>query len=179
MFVETTKEIYVGKLSYLSKLVALKKTSLDTECFQRLLEQSPNLHYLDVNYKLLQPLLDNESVCLLLKRRITHLYISISSVMILELVISSMPQLASTLSSLKHLYFTLDKRDQTAESLILAVLNSLSKWNSLVSFGIVDVLMKEETLSKGIQQWVMENSILHEHTSFAVDYTNKTFRLWL
>jgi hypothetical protein len=179
LLVEISKEIQICKLSYLTRVVALFELSIDATHFQRLLEASPNLHHLEINYEFLRPLLDDESVCILLKQRITHMYISICLPTTLESVISSMSQLTTTFSSMKHLYFGLEKGYQPAESLILAVLNSLSKWNSLISFNAVDVLMTEETLSKDLQHWVIENSVLNEHSSFFVGYIGERFRLWM
>ena len=166
-------------MPYLIQVTSLRKLSIDAEDFQRLLEVSPNLRHLEVNYEFLQPLFDNKSVCLLLEQRITHIYMCISSPTNLESVISSISQLTTIFPSLKHLYFCLENGYQSAESLILAVLNCLSKWNSLISFGAVDAVMTEETLSKDLRQWVIENSILNEHSSFVAGYTDKTFRLWM
>jgi hypothetical protein len=149
------------------------------EHFERLLEVSPNLHDLEVNYEFLRLLFDSESVCLLLKQRITHIYIRITETTNLESVICSMPRLTSIFPSLTHFYFNIEKSEQSAKLLILAVFNHLSEWNSLVSFGVVDVRLTQEILSKDLYQWVLENSILHNENSFIVDYTDERFRLWL
>jgi hypothetical protein len=180
LFVEISEEIQLCKLYYLTRVSALRESTVNTKYFQKLLEVSPNLHHFEVSYEFLRPLLDNnEPICLLLQQRITHIYILIPKSASVESVISSIPQLASVFSSLKHFYFGLEKGYQSSESLVVAVLNSLFKWNSLVSFGVVDAVMTLETSSKDIEQWVMENSTLHEHSSFVVDYTNEIFRLWL
>jgi hypothetical protein len=180
LFVETSNQIQICKLPYLTKIIALGESAVDTEQFQKLLGMLPNLYHLEVSYEFLQPLLDNECMCLLLKQRITHLYIFVSLSTTLELVISTIPRLVSVFPWLKHFYFCLRKSHLFSNPLIVTVLNSLSKWNSLVSFGVVDAVLTEETLSKGIKQWVMENSTLHEDpNSFAADYTDEAFRLWL
>jgi hypothetical protein len=179
LFVEVSKDIQLCKLPYLTALSAWRKSCVNTKHLQRLLEVSPNLYHLKVNFDFLQPLFDDESVCLLLQQRITHLYILLSLSESLEPVISSMPRLISTFSSLKHFYFCLEKGCQPSEPLILSTLSYITKCNSLISFGVVNAVMTQEILSKDIQQWVMEHSTLHDHNSFIVDYTDEIFRLWL
>jgi hypothetical protein len=156
-----------------------RETTINPECFLRLLEVSPNLQHLKVTHEVLQSLLNNESIRPLLKQSITQIYISVSLSTSLASVISSISQLTSTFSSMKHFYFFLEKGYESSELLILAILNSLPDWNSLVTFGVVNAVIPEEISSKDIQQWVMDNSILNEDVPFAVDYTNKIFRLWL
>jgi hypothetical protein len=114
-----------------------------------------------------------------LRQRIAHIYIIISLSTSLESVIPSLSQLTSVFPLLKHFYFGLEKGYESCESLILAILKSLSKWNSLISFGVVNAVMAEQILSKDIQQWVMENLTLNENRIFVVDYTGDIFRLWL
>ena len=159
--------------------MALRGSGINMEYFQRLLEVSPNLYHLEVNYEFLQPLFDNECACLLYGHRITHLYTTVPSTMTLESVTYSISRLTSIFPSLKHFYFNLEKGYQSSESLILSVLKYLSEWNSLISFGVVDIVMTEQIFSKDIQQWVLHNSTLHEHKSFFVDYVDNIFRLWL
>jgi hypothetical protein len=179
LFVELSKEIDLCKLPYLTKITALRESPINTDCFQRLIEILPNLHHLEVNYEFLRPLLDIESVCLLLKHRITHIYILITTSKNLESIISSISRLPSIFPSLKHSYFYLEKFSQSSELLISVFFKYLSEWNCLVSFGVVGAGLKQELFSKDLQQWVLENSTLCEHNSFAVDYTDDVFRLWL
>jgi hypothetical protein len=152
---------------------------MESAHFQELLAMSPNLHHLVINYDSLQPLLDKESVCHLLGHRITLLYIHLSLSTSIESTNSSIPCLVSVFPHLKHLYFSVGKTDQSAEALLLTVFSHLSKWNSLVSFGVVDIVMTPETLEKGLRQWVLENSSLRDHNSFVTDYSENIFRLWL
>jgi hypothetical protein len=159
--------------------MALRGLAISMEYFQSLLEVSPNLYHLEVNYEFLQPLFDNEYTCLLFGHRITHLYMTVPLLMSLESVTFSISRLPSIFPCLKHFYFNLEKGYQSSESLILAVLKYLSQWNFLVSFGVVDIVMTKEILSKDIQQWVLENSTLHKRKSFFVDYVDNIFRLWL
>jgi len=166
-------------LSYLTKITLLRGSVINIECFQRLLEISPNLYHLEVNYEFLRSLFDNESVCLLLTHRITHIYILITKSTNLESVISSISRLPSIFPSLKHFYFSLEKISQSSESLILVIFKYLSEWNSLVSFGVVGAGLIQEIFSRDLQQWFLENSTLDERNSFAVDYTDDIFRLWL
>ena len=179
MFVDIPKDIHLCKLPYLTRFSVLSESPINMEYFHKILEVSPNLYNLEVSYEFFQPVLDNELVCPLLKQRITHLYISLSFSTSLELVISSISHLTSIFPLLKHFYFRLKSRYHSAELLILTLLHSLSKWNSLVSFGVVDALITEEVLSNDIQQWVLENSTMVDCSSFIVDYTNEIFRLWL
>jgi len=166
-------------LPYLTKITALRESPINADCFQKLLEISPNLHHLEVNYEFLRPLLDDESVCLLLKHRITRIYILITTSTNLESIISSISRLPSIFLSLKHFYFCLENFSQSSELLILSVFKYLSEWNCLISFGVVDAGLKEELFPKDLQQWVLENSTLREQNSFAVDYSDDAFRLWL
>jgi hypothetical protein len=34
-------------------------------------------------------------------------------------------------------------------------------------------------LTKGIREWVIENSLLNDNDSFHTDYSDNTFRVWL
>jgi len=179
LFVELSKEIDLCKLPYLTKITALCESPINADFFQRLLEKSPNLHHLEVNYEFLRPLLDIESVCLLLKHRITHIYILITTSTNLELIISSISRLPSIFPSLKHFYFCLENFSQSSELLILSVFKYLLQWNWLVSFGVVGAILAKEIFSEDLQQWVLENSTLREQNSFTVDYTDDAFRLWL
>jgi len=97
----------------------------------------------------------------------------------LESVIVSISRLPSIFPSLKHSYFWVEPVSQSSELLILTVLKHLSEWSSLISFGVVGAILAVETLSKDLQQWVLENSTLHAQNSFVVDYSDERFRLWL
>jgi hypothetical protein len=178
-FVEDSKEIGVYRLAYLTKLTALRDSSINAEFFQRLLEISPNLHHLEIHYEFLRSCFDNESICILLKHRITHIYLLITAAMDIESIISSISRLPSILPSLKHIYFFFDKISSVCELLISTFLKYLSEWNFLVSFGVVGTGLTQTMISKDLQQWVLDNSTLHEQNSFTVDLTDDTFRLWL
>ena len=176
---ELPKKNDLCKLSCLTKVAALRDSCIHADYFQRLLEIAPNLYHLEANYEFLRPLLENESVCFLLKQRITHIYMLITTSTNLDLFISSIPHLASVFSSLKHFYICLDNISEPTEPLILTIFKYLSEWNSLVSLGIVGINLTEAISSKDPQQWVLQNSTLTDQRLFVVDYTDKIFRLWL
>jgi hypothetical protein len=155
------------------------QSSINIENFHKLLEASTNVYNLNIDDGFLQSLLGDESLCFLLKHRITHLCITIFSSTALELIISSVSRLTSMFSSLKHLYFWLEKSCQSDESLIVAVFNYLSVWNALISFATVGTIIKPEILTKDLRQWVIENSSLCDTDSFVADYFEERFRLWL
>ncbi len=155
------------------------KSSVEANDFQKLLEASPNLYHLAVTYEFIQPFFDNESICYLLEHRITHLLISISWTTSLQSVANSISRFASVFPSLKHLYYHPTLSTEPIEPLILAVFQHLCKWKSLISFGIANVTMESNIISKGIRQWVIENSFLNDEDSFLTDYSDSTFRLWL
>ncbi len=148
MPLDISKEIQLCKLPYLTKIAAVRESAADTQVFQRLLEVSPNLHDLRVNYVFLRPLLDDESVCLLLKQRITHLYIFTPFLTDSQSIIPSINQLVSIFPFLKHLHFCLENRYESAERLIAVILKSLSKWQSLVSFGVSKAVIKKKNIIK-------------------------------
>ncbi len=179
MSIESFQEIQLHKLSHLIFFVALEKSSVHADDFRKLVEVSPNLYHLAINYEFLKPFFDNESVCYLLEHRITHLLIGISSTTKHESVSDSISRLASIFPSLRHLYFHTESDDQPAESLILSVFKHLYKWNFLVSFGVANMTMGWKTPTTDIRQWVIENSLLNEEDSFHTDYSDNTFRLWL
>lgn len=179
MISEFSKGIDQCKLPFLNKITTLRESAMNSECFQGLLEISPNLYHLELNYEFLRPQFDIESVCFLLKHRITHIYILITKTTDLESITSSISRLTSIFPFLKHLYFSLEENNQSADLLILSILNNLSNWSCLVSFGIVNTRLTEEILSKPLPKWVLENSSLNDENSFVVDYTGNVFRLWL
>lgn len=178
MFIEPFQQIPLCKLPYLTFFVALEKSSVNPDDFYKLLEVSPNLYHLAVNYEFIKPLFDNESVCYLLEHRITHLLIGISSKTNVQSVTDSIPRFSSVFPSLKHLYFHTETMDQSVESLILTIFKHLCKWNLLVSFGVANMTMDSKILSKDIREWVIENSSLNDKDSFHIDYSDNTFRLW-
>ncbi len=174
-----SKPIALRKLPYLTFFVSLEESSVEANDFQKLLEASPNLYHLAVNYKFIQPFFDNESLCYLLQHRITHLLVSISSSCGLQSVADSMSRFSSVFPSLKHLYFHPISSSEPIEPLILAVFQHLCKWKSLISFGVANAMMESKIVSKGIRPWVIENSLLNDEDSFFTDYSDNTFRLWL
>jgi hypothetical protein len=154
-------------------------SSVNIEDFCKLLEGSPNLYCLYIDDGFLSPLLNNKSVCHIVQRRITHLYVTISLSNTHESTVSLITHLASIFPLLKHLYIWMENSSQSDESLIVTVFNYLSVWNALISFVTVGIIIKEEILTKGLRQWVIENSSLHDTNSFIVDYFDERFRLWL
>lgn len=179
MYIESVQQISLCKLPYLIFFVSLEKSSVDVGDFKQILEVSPNLYHLAVNYEFIKPLFDNESICYLLERRITHLLIGISEKTNFESVVDSISRLSTVFPSLKHLYFHTQSNRQTTEPLILMIFNHLSKWNNLVSFGVANAKIDEKILTKGIREWIIENSLLNDTDSFHTDYSDNTFRLWL
>jgi hypothetical protein len=179
LFVETCEQIQLSKLPHLTFFVALEKSSINADDFVKLFEISPNLYHLAINYEFIQPMFDNESVCYFLKHRITHLLIGVTSLTSLESITGSVSRLASVFPCLKHLYFHIEVADQSAESLILSIFKHLGKWIFLVSFGVANITMNSTVLSKGLREWVVENSFLNDNDSFLTDYSAETFRLWL
>ena len=177
--VVSSKDILLHQLPYLIKLTALRASSLNDECFQRLLEISPNLYNLEINYDLLRKFFDNQSICHLLKHRITHLYILISSTTDIGLFLSSIEILLEKLPFLRHLYVCFEKVVDACERTILTFLKYLSQWKSLVSFGIVSNELSARTLTDDFPQWIVANSHLHDPNSFSVDCNDDAFRLWL
>lgn len=178
MYIESFQQIQLCKLPYFTFFVALEKSSINADDFKKLLEVSPNLYHLAINYEFIKPFFDNESVCYFLEHRITHLLIGISSTTSLTSVIDSITRLSTVFPSLKHLYFHTES-EQSVESLILTVFNHLNKWNFLVSFGVANITMDSKKLTKGIREWVIENSLLNDNDSFLTDFSDNTFRLWL
>jgi hypothetical protein len=159
--------------------VSLDEAQLQADDFQKLIEASPNLYHLAVNYNVLQAFFDNESLCHLLEHRITHLLISISDSITVQSVADSISHFSSIFPSLKHFYFHPLSTTESTDPLILSVFQHLPEWRSLVSFGIANAKLESETVSKGIRQWVIENTSLHDEDSFLTDYSDNTFRLWL
>ncbi|CAF1258799.1 unnamed protein product [Rotaria sp. Silwood1] len=176
---KSVQQIQLCELPYLKCFVALEKPSVNADDFRKLFEVSPNLYHLAVNYEFIEPMFDNKSVCYFLEHRITHLLISVTSIISLEPVTVSISRLASVFPSLKHLYFYIEIYNQSVESLILSIFNHLSKWNFLVSFGVANITMDSKILAKGIREWVLENSFLNDNDSFLTDYSAETFRVWL
>ena len=179
MFIESVQQNYLWKLLYLTTIRIASESSIDIEDFRKLIEGSPNLYSLNLDGECLHPLLDDELVCHILKHNITHLCITVSSTTTFESIVASISQLTSVFSSLKYLYFWINNSCQSSESLIIAVLSHLSRWNCLISFVTAGIIIKPEILTKGIRQWVLENSSLCDNDSFIADYFEQRFRLWL
>jgi hypothetical protein len=159
--------------------VLLGISSIESKDFQALLEASPNLYNLTINYGILETLFDSESVCQLLGQRITDLKITLYSGSI-ELNTIVLSRLASIFSHLRHLCFDGDDDIiETAEPLIIAALNHLSNWNSLVSLSILHMPIMKETCDKNIHQWVSEHIPVQDHSPFLSDCTSNSFQLWL
>ncbi|CAF1286418.1 unnamed protein product [Adineta ricciae] len=166
-------------LSHLTTITIMNGSSIDLNSFCKLVEQLPNLNTMNIEDELLQLLMMNQFIDESLKSKITHLCIIVHSSDIFQFITSSISLLASTFSSLKYLYFWFEKECQTSESLILSVFKHLSMWKSLIAFVTVGIILQPEILAKGIREWTVENSYLHDNDSFVVDYFEERFRLWL
>ncbi|CAF0817969.1 unnamed protein product [Adineta steineri] len=175
---QSLQQIHLGKLPYLTKVLAWRGSSVNMEYFRRLLEIAPNLYHLEVNFEFIRSLLDNEYICELFRRRITHLYISIPITIDVESVVSSISRLTTIATSLKHFYLSLLKDYKASELTILDILKYLPNCHCLISFGIVDIIITKELVSKDIHRWILENSTLYDYKPFFVDYTGNIFRLW-
>lgn len=167
-----------GKLSRLTKLTALNNSTITSDYLQKFFEISRNLQHLEVNYEFFRIYLDDEIICNLFHQRITKLYLLIKSSTDLELFVSTFDRFLSVFSLLKHFYISLEKQFDPPELIILLILQNLSKLTSLISFGIVGIDL-EDKLTENLCQWIENNSILNQQTSFQVNYTGQTFRLWL
>ena len=167
-----------GKLSRLTKLTALNNSTITSDYLQKLFEIARNLQHLEVNYDFIQIYFDNEIICNLFQKRITHLYLLIKSSTDLKLFVSTFDRFLSVFSLLKHFYISLEQQFDPPELIILLVLQKLSQLNSLISFGIVGIDL-EDKLTQNLCQWIQNNSILNQQTPFQVNYTGQTFRLWL
>ncbi|CAF4291574.1 unnamed protein product, partial [Adineta steineri] len=122
---QSLQQIHLGKLPYLTKVLAWRGSSVNMEYFRRLLEIAPNLYHLEVNFEFIRSLLDNEYICELFRRRITHLYISIPTTIDVESVVSSISRLTTIATSLKHFYLSLLKDYKASELTILDILKYL------------------------------------------------------
>ena len=171
--------IPLQKLPHLTFFVALTQPSVNAEDFKRLLELSPNLYHLAVNFEFIQPMFDHETVCQLLERRITHLLIGISRRTTIQSVADSIDRLVTIFPRLRHLYFHPSSSTEEIESLIRSAFQCIHRWESLISFGIANIAMESIIGSKDIREWVIENSSFTEQDSFLTDYSDNTFRLWL
>lgn len=171
--------IPLRRLPHLTFFVALTQPSVNAEDLKRLLESSPNLYHLAVSFEFIQPMFDHESVCQLLKRRITHLLIGISRTTTIQSVADSLERLSTIFPRLRHLYFHPSSSTEEIESLIQSAFQCIHQWKSLVSFGIANITMDSIIGSKDIREWVIENSSLTDQDSFLTDYSDNTFRLWL
>ena len=179
MSIESSQLVPLRKLPCLTFFVALNQPSVNAEDFKKLLEASSNLYHLAVNFEFIRPLLDDQSICDLLERRITHLLIGISRTTTIQSVADAISCLSTIFPQLRHLYFHPSSSTEPIEPLIHSIFQNLNQWNSLVSFGIANITMESIIESKDIRQWVIENSSLTDQDSFLTDYSDNTFRLWL
>lgn len=140
----------------MTKLTALRKSSLNQDCLEKLLEISPNLYNLEINYELLQKFIDHESICTLLKHRITHIYILIPKGTDTNSFLMSISTLPKRFPLLRHIYFCFEEVSYTCELSILRMLKYLSQWKSLVSFGLVGSELKEKIIKENLQQWIVD-----------------------
>ena len=166
-------------MPYLTKLTALRESSLNQDCLQKLLEISPNLYNLEINYDLLRKFFDNESISTLLKHRITHIYILIPKSTDSDAFLISISTLPKRFPFLRHIYFCFEEVSHICELSILTVLKYLIEWKSLVSFGIVGSELKQKIINENLPQWIVDNSHLYNPNLFFVDCNDDAFRLWL
>ena len=163
----------------LTFFVCLQQYPINTDDFMKLLESSPNLYHFALNYEVIRPFLNIESLCDLLGKRLTDLLIGITTNIDSEALNTFVTRLASVVPSLRHLYFHFKDDNLPVESLILTICTNLFQWKRLISFGIANIQLNSTILSKGLRQWLLENSNLPADDSFLTDYSAKTFRLWL
>ena len=152
---------------------------MNLDDFKYLLEMSPNLYHLAVNFELFKSFVDAESLSDLLKQRITHVLIATSLTTTMETIVESIAKFSIILPKLRHLYFHLESTDYLIKPLIQSVLTCLPHWKDLISFGVTNTQLEDLTTSEQIRQWIIDNSHLTDEHLFHVDYSDMTFRLWL
>ncbi|CAF1582841.1 unnamed protein product [Didymodactylos carnosus] len=175
LILKSEKENRLCELNHLTHL-SLIRSSIESKSSQELFQSSPNLFDLNVHFKSLHSLLEQQSIIHLLEARITHLYIFIIYSDDFEQVRTTVSRLSAVFKRLKHLYINKRMNDGSFQSLIVPIFNQLTQWSSLISleiFGLSDKLQDD------IRQWLRNNSPFNEPDSFISDYPKRTCKLWL
>ncbi|UJR34199.1 hypothetical protein I4U23_021605 [Adineta vaga] len=136
------------KVPRLTTMTLINGSSIDLDNFHKLLAGLPNLHTLNLEDDLLQLIWNNQSICEILRNQITHLCLIIHSTDIFQSMTSSISQLATTFSSLKYLYFWIEKECQSSELLIISVFKHLSMWKSLIAIATVGIILPPTILTQ-------------------------------
>ncbi|CAF2820545.1 unnamed protein product [Rotaria sp. Silwood2] len=137
-----------------------------------LIDASPNLNYLCVDYDCLIHLLDDKHICDLFEQQIIRLDIcdwtGIES--------DPLKQIAQVFRRLNHLVLVLKDSTMLIDSIPLTL---LTFWNSeeLPSLS-VDGSPSDEA-KKNLRQWLIDNTRALAEDSFGVEYKDGWFSLWL
>lgn len=166
-------------MPHLTFFVALRDLPVNVDDFHRLLQVSPNLYHMALNYEVIQSFLDHEGTVTLLSQRLTELLIGITTSITAASTAALLNRLSTVCPSLRHLYFHFRDKDEPAEPLIIAALACLPGWARMISLGVAHIRLNPSIVSPSLRQWVLQHSHLQESDSFLVDFSSDTFRLWL
>ncbi len=137
-----------------------------------LLNAAPNFNYLIICFDCLKILLDDESTCRLLQTQTIRLnimdWVDIKSDLI--------QRISHVFSSLRHLVVTLKDSKLLIDDFILKIL-SFCEGKSRFSIDVKGLLSTEA--SRNLRQWIINHSHITAEDSFAVEYNNNWFDLWL
>ncbi len=137
-----------------------------------LLRASPNLDKFDVDFNCLKILLDHDSTHCLFQ-------IGIQRLIILDWIGTEtdlVQRIIHTFGSLHHFDIIMKERTLNIDSFVLAIL-PFYRGRMRISLGVQGLLSEEVTTN--IRQWVIDHSYLTAEDSFAVQYCNNCFQLWL
>jgi hypothetical protein len=160
--------------SIVLRLPLLKQLEISGMCeLFHLLNASPNLEYLLIDFDCLKASLDNEPTCHLLKTRIVRLHIA----KWIDSESNLIQRIIEVFSGLRLLGITMNNPKLLIDSFVLTI---ISLWKSKQRFFLgVNGLLSEEA-SKNLRQWIIDHCFhLMANDSFAVEYNNNWFDLWL
>jgi len=159
--------------SIVLKLPLLEQVNIIGMCeLFHLLNASPNLEYLVIDFDCLKASLDNESTCHLLETRIVRLHVSSWKDSEPNLI----QRIIEVFTGLRLLWIVMNDTKSLIDSFILTVI-SLWKGRQRLALGVNGLLSEEA--SKNLRQWIIDHFFhLMVDDSFAVEYKNKWFNLW-
>jgi hypothetical protein len=138
-----------------------------------ILNASPNLEQLTIDFDCLKAPLDDKPTCHLLKTRIVRLDI----IDWIDIESNLLQRIAEVFGCLRNLVITMKDTKLLIDSFVLTI---ISLWKSRlgVSLGVKGLLSEE--INKNLRQWIIDHFFnFMPEDSFAVEYKDHGFNLWL
>lgn len=134
-------------------------------------EAAPNLHNLDINFKYIKDLLNDEQTCHLLQQRITRLDVYEWD----ELDLDVLKRISQVFINLRQLIIAFSDSTKIVDSLVLS---ALDYWNGRELQWIFASGALSDEARQNPQQWFLEHAPTLQNSPFSAQHNDRWLTLW-